>query len=132
MKPLYTAAVAILILTQSACVLWPTKPTGLIDMMDQPAEKALLAGLRAYEDALYPESEKQLKLALQAGLTAPKDQAAAHKHLAFISCSSGRTKDCEASFLAAQQADPTFALSKTEAGHPLWGPIYQRLRPSRP
>ena len=25
-------------------------------------------------------------------------------------------------------ADPAFALSKSEAGHPQWGPVYQRLR----
>ncbi len=130
MKPFHTALLAAMILTQSACAL--LSPTSLIDMINQPGEKALLAGLRAYEDALYPESEKQLKLALEAGLASPKDQAAAHKHLAFIYCSSTRIKDCEAAFQSARQADPTFALSKPEAGHPLWGPIYQRLRPLRP
>ena len=26
-------------------------------------------------------------------------------------------------------ADPAFALSKAEVGHPLWGPVYQRTLP---
>ena len=25
--------------------------------------------------------------------------------------------------------DPTFALSKPEQGHPLWGPVYKRVQP---
>jgi hypothetical protein len=37
--------------------------------------------------------------------------------------------ECEASFRAARQADPTFALSKSEAGHPVWGPVYKRVVP---
>ena len=28
----------------------------------------------------------------------------------------------------ARAADPAFALSKSEAGHPLWGPVYQRMQ----
>jgi predicted kinase len=29
---------------------------------------------------------------------------------------------------AARADDPGFALSKSEAGHPLWGPVWQRVR----
>lgn len=112
-----------------ACVQAPPAPTGLMDVAERPAEKALLAGIRAYEDAQYVESEKQLNVALQAGLGSPKDRAAAHKHLAFLYCTSRRMPECEAAFRAARHADPAFTLSKSEAGHPLWGPVYQRVRP---
>jgi hypothetical protein len=101
---------------------------GLMDVAERPGEKALLAGIRAYDDALYPEAEKQFRQALGAGLRSPKDRAAAHKHLAFIACTSNRMGECESEFLAARQADPAFALSKSEAGHPLWGPVYKRLQ----
>ena len=57
-----------------------------------------------------------------------KASADAHKHLAFIYCTSDRIKACEAEFRAAREADPAFALSKAEAGHPQWGPVYQRVR----
>jgi hypothetical protein len=118
-----------LCLLVAACAQEPTAPAGLMDVAERPAEKALLAGIRAYEDAQYPESEKQLGAALKAGLGSAKDRAAAHKHLAFIYCTSNRTSECEAAFRAARQADPAFALSKSESGHPLWGPVYKRVLP---
>ena len=98
-----------------------------MDVAERPAEKALLAGIRAYEDAQYAEAEKQLNAALAARLASAKDRAAARKHLAFIYCTSNRMAECEASFRAARQADPGFALSKSEAGHPLWGPVYRKV-----
>jgi len=120
----FTAAVSL-----SACVEAPTAPVGLTDIAERPAEKALLSGIRAYDDGQYIEAEKQLGTALKSKLQSAKDRAAAYKYLAFIYCTSNRLAECEASFRAAQQADPTFALSKSEAGHPLWGPVYKRVHP---
>jgi hypothetical protein len=37
--------------------------------------------------------------------------------------------ECEAAFRAARAADPGFVLSRSEAGHPLWGPVYRRVLP---
>lgn len=113
----------------SGCVQAPPASPGLMDVAERPAEKALLAGLRAYDDAQYALAEQHFGTALQAGLTSPKDRAAAHKHLAFIYCTTQRVAACEAAFRGAMQVDPQFALSKSEEGHPLWGPVYQRLRP---
>lgn len=118
-----------LVLTITGCAQPPQAPTGLMDVAERPAEKALLAGLRAYDDAMYPQAETQLRQALQTGLAAAKDRAAAHKHLAFIACASQRVAECEAAFRAAREADPGFALAKAEAGHPLWGPVYRRVLP---
>ena len=112
----------------SACSLLPPA-TGLMDVAERPAERALLAGMRAYEDAQYDEAERQMQLALRTGLASPRDRAAAHKHLAFIYCTSRRLEPCEGAFRAARAADRSFALSKSEAGHPVWGPVYRRLFP---
>jgi Tfp pilus assembly protein PilF len=112
----------------SACVVPPRQQPGLMDVAERPAEKALLAGMRAYEDAQYPQAEKLLTQALTDGLSSPRDRAAAQKHLAFIYCTSNRVKACEDAFRAARAADPAFALTKSEAGHPQWGPVYQRVR----
>ncbi len=111
------------------CVQPPLAPVGLMDVAARPAEKSLLSGLRAYEDAQYEPAERQFKQALATGLASPKDQAEAHKRLGFIYCTSNRTLECEAEFRAARAADPTFALDKSEAGHPIWGPIYRKLQP---
>ncbi|HET6598880.1 MAG TPA: TssQ family T6SS-associated lipoprotein [Burkholderiaceae bacterium] len=102
-----------------------------MDVIDRPAEKALLAAIRTYDDARYPQSEQLFDLALQTGLVSPRDQAAAHKYLAFIYCTSERVAQCEAEFRAARAADPGFALNKAERGHPLWGPVYERSHQQR-
>jgi Tfp pilus assembly protein PilF len=112
----------------AACAPMPPQG-GLMDVAERPAEKALLAGLRAYDDGQYLQAEQQLQLALKTGLASPKDRAAAHKHLAFVYCTSQRAALCEATFRAARQADPAFALTKAEAGHPLWGAVYRRTAP---
>ena len=119
---------SVLLAMLAGCAQPPTAPVGLLDVTERPAEKLLLAGLRAYEDAQYPQAEKQLQAALQASLVSPRDRAAAHKLLAFIACTSNRMIECEVQFRAARAADPAFALTKSEAGHPLWGPVYQRLQ----
>lgn len=111
----------------AGCVLPPTAAPGLIDVAERPAEKALLAGMRAYDDAQYPMAEKLLGESLRAGLASPRDRAVAHKHLAFIYCTSDRLPACEAEFRAARADDPAFALSKAEAGHPQWGPVWQKV-----
>lgn len=89
-------------------------------------ELALADGVKAYEAGRYRQAEKQLKAALKAGLQAPADLAMAHKHLAFIYCTSQRSALCAAAFKNAKAADPAFALSKAEAGHPMWGKTYKR------
>ncbi len=101
--------------------------TSVIGMLEQPAERALLAGMRAYEEGQYAASERELGAALAAGLKHSRDRAAAHKWLAFIQCSTDRMALCEQSFKAAKQADPTLVLSKAEAGNPLWGPVFKRV-----
>jgi len=100
---------------------------GLSEVMQRPAERALLAGLRAYDDAQYADAERELGKALASGLVSAKDRAAAHKHLAFLYCTSQRIKPCEEAFRAARVADASFTLSRAEAGHPLWGPVYKRV-----
>lgn len=122
---------ATLLLT--ACATPPPPPApvplGLAEVVARPGERALLDGIRAYDDGQYASAEAALQRALAAGLQSPRDQAHAHKLLAFIHCTSERLAECAAAFRAARAADPGFALSRAEAGHPLWGPVYQALQP---
>ncbi|HET9820579.1 MAG TPA: TssQ family T6SS-associated lipoprotein [Burkholderiaceae bacterium] len=123
MRALLALGVAVLLL--GACAVPPG--VGLTEVLQRPAERALLNGLRAYDDAQYAQAERELQKALAAGLASPKDRAMAHKHLAFVFCTSQRMAACEAAFRAALAADPEFALTRAEAGHPLWGPVYRRV-----
>jgi Tfp pilus assembly protein PilF len=105
----------------------PPPPSGLAELMERPAERALIDAIRLYDNGQYTAAELSLQGALSAGLNSPRDQATAHKLLAFITCSSQREAQCEAAFRAARAADPGFALSRAEAGHPMWGPVYRRV-----
>ena len=103
------------------------KPTGLAEVMERPAERALFDGIRAYDDGQYTQAEKALRQALADGLQSARDRATAHKLLAFITCTSERLADCEQQFREARAADASFALSRSEAGHPVWGPVYKSV-----
>ena len=118
-----------LLLALAGCATTPAPSVGLSDVIERPAERALLTGMRAYDDAQYAQAERALQTALYTGLSSPKDRASAYKLLAFIYCTSSRVTDCEASFRAAREADPAFALTRSESGHPLWGPVYRRVVP---
>jgi Tfp pilus assembly protein PilF len=107
----------------------PAPPGGLADLMERPAERSLFDGIRAYDDGQYPQAEAALRKALDSGLRSGRDQASAHKLLAFITCTSERLAECEAAFRAARAADPGFALSRSEAGHPVWGRVYKKVAP---
>lgn len=107
----------------------PPPPPGLVEILERPAERALLEGMRAYDDGQYSAAESALRRALQTGLRSPFDQAVAYKLIAFVTCTSNRVPQCEAAFRAARAADPAFALSRAEAGHPVWGPVYRRALP---
>jgi hypothetical protein len=109
----------------SSCAA-PAPEPGLIDLLGRPAERALFEGMRAYDEGQYAVAEKSLRAALAQRLAHPRDRAAAHKLLAFIQCTSERLAGCEADFRAARAADAGFALSRAEAGHPQWGPVYRR------
>lgn len=102
-------------------------PSGLAELMERPAEGALIDGIRLYDNGQYPAAELSLNRALESGLASARDRATAHKLLAFIACTSAREAQCEAAFRAALAADPAFTLAKAEAGHPMWGPVYRRV-----
>jgi hypothetical protein len=129
-------ALATAVLVVAGCAA-PAPPTGagLADLMERPAERALVEGIRAYDDGNYPAAESALRRALDSGpgsnggLKSGRDRATAHKLLAFITCTSERLAECEDAFRAARNADPGFALSRAETGHPLWGPVYRKVLP---
>jgi Tfp pilus assembly protein PilF len=95
------------------------------------SEQELEKGIRSYEDGDYKTSAKQLQIALDLGLDARRDQARAHKYLAFINCVTGREKKCRGEFNKALDADLKFELEPAEAGHPIWGPVLRSIKAER-
>ena len=126
------AAVLLMAALLAACSSPPAPPAptgGLAELMERPAERLLFEGIRAYDDGQYTQAETALRRALASGLRSGRDQASAHTLLAFITCTSERPAECEAAFRAARAADAAFSLSRSEAGHPLWGPVYRKTAP---
>jgi Tfp pilus assembly protein PilF len=91
---------------------------------------SLSVGLKQFDDGDYDASAKTLHAAIAHGLP-DKDRANAHKHLAFIHCTSGREQACRDEFRKALAIDPTLELAPAEAGHPVWGPIFRSLKGKR-
>ena len=91
---------------------------------------ALSTGLKQYDDGDYQLAAKSLQSALDLGLGS-KDQVVARKHLAFIHCSQNRTAPCREEFRKALAVDPSMELAAAEAGHPIWGPIFQNVKAGR-
>jgi len=88
---------------------------------------ALSAGLRQYEEGEYVRSAKNLQGALDQGLS-DAESARAHKHLAFIHCASNRERLCRDEFRRALAFAPSLELAPSEAGHPVWGPIFRSVK----
>ncbi len=115
-------------------VLPPAAPqtASVVALYLRAAERSLIDGIRLYEEAAFDRAEKELRAALREGLADRRDRAAAHKYLAFIACAFNRLAECEASFQKAFAADPKFALTESEVGHPVWGPVYRRIAAAQP
>ncbi|MBI2305871.1 MAG: TssQ family T6SS-associated lipoprotein [Rhodocyclales bacterium] len=92
------------------------------------AQQELAAGVASYENGQHKNAARQLQAALDAGLESKAELAQAHKYLAFIHCVSRREKQCRDEFRKALDADPDFALTPAEAGHPTWGPVFRKLK----
>lgn len=88
----------------------------------------LAKAVASYDDGDYAAAAKQFQAALDLGLPLPNERAIAHKHLAFMACVAKRTSACRAEFRKAMGADPGFELAAAEAGHPVWGPVYRRVK----
>lgn len=93
-----------------------------------PAQLELAAGIESYENGSYKPAAKQLQNALGLGLKVQAEQATAHKYLAFMLCVGKRTTACRAEFRKAMAADPSFDLTPAESGHPVWGPVFRKLK----
>jgi len=122
------AAAAVVALTGCETMPQQNQAVGLTDLAERPAERALMGAMRAYDEADYPAVERQANEAMKLGLRSQRDVATAHKLRAFVYCTSNRLAACEAEFRAARTADAGFVLTKAEAGHPVWGPVYQKSR----
>jgi len=112
----------------SACSSAPIRDIGLDKFAPRKAEQELSAGLKEYENGHYQTAAKSLQNALNDELAFKKDRVTAHKYLAFIYCVSDKKKQCREQFKEAMEIDSDFELSPSEAGHPIWGPVFREVQ----
>jgi hypothetical protein len=91
----------------------------------------LALGIQSYEDGDYKAAARQLQAALDLGLESRRDQAKAHKYIAFIVCATGRERACREQFRKALDADPAFDLEPAEAGNPVWSAALRSVKAER-
>jgi len=101
--------------------------SGGSSMFESKSEKALSSGIALYDDGKYAEAIQTLQDALNLGLNTD-NQVKAHKYLAFTQCVSGREKLCREEFRKALEINPAMELAPSEAGHPIWGPVFKSVK----
>jgi len=122
------AAASLVLLLAGGCSSTPVRTVGADQIALRQAERELSAGIRAYEEGKYALAAARLQSALASELLFTADKIAAHKYLGFVHCAAGRTQQCRNEFRQAFALDPDFELSRAEAGHPVWGPVYLSVR----
>jgi Tfp pilus assembly protein PilF len=110
--------------TMSGCASFSENPAAF----SSKGEEELAFGVRAYEDGELPYSAKLLQASLDAVLRGTSNRVRAHKYLAFIHCASGRVPQCRDEFRKALDVDSSFELRESEAGHPVWGPVFRSVK----
>jgi len=103
---------------------------GISRTIGTASNKDLAGGIRAYENGDYEESERLLKRSVDEGLTFQRDEITARKYLAFTYCVTNEERKCREQFRKVLELDPRFELDKSEAGHPVWGPMFRSTRSS--
>ncbi len=92
------------------------------------ADTLLAAGLGAYDNGDYATARLKLQAVLDQPGSATADRVTAHKVLAFIACADGKRSLCARHFRQALALDRDFALTPAEAGHPVWGPVFRKVK----
>jgi hypothetical protein len=104
------------------------EPQPVVVPPEEIAKADFNAGVKAYQDARYAAAAKNLNNALSSQALSAADQVTAYKLLAFIECSNNRKPECRKNFDKALAIQPSFELSKSEAGHPIWGPVFKEAK----
>lgn len=92
------------------------------------AQTALEAGIDLYDRGEYAAAIRRLGTAQEIWKADKPLQLEALKYMAFSYCVSGRQALCKQQFQKALKLDPAFDLAPGEKGHPLWGPVFDRVK----
>ncbi len=103
----------------------PTPPTAA---NDGPGEKDLAEGQNLYDSGDYKGAQRKLLAAQNAAGDATLTKQTSMKLLAFTYCLTNQRVQCKQQFTNLLKINPKFELTKSEAGHPLWGPVFAQTK----
>lgn len=128
------APITAILLATVGCSLSQSKPAPVTELGASTPAAASNAGapmlqlaLEQYDAGQYKRATHSFLQSLDAGLR-PAQQILAHKHLAFIYCTSNKANLCREEFRKAIVLDARFDLAPAEAGHPQWGPVFRYVK----
>ncbi len=91
-------------------------------------DSVLAAGVGAYDNGDYATARQKLQTVLDQAGSTTADKVTAHKVLAFMACADGKRSLCARHFRLALALDRNFNLTPAEAGHPVWGPVFKKVK----
>jgi hypothetical protein len=118
----------------------PTPPSGQASSASPPVAKAvepapvikpeqLLAdGKDLYDKGDYKSAIRKLGAARDAADDSSATKQSSLKLLAFSYCVTNQKPLCKQQFTSLLKLAPAFQLSRGEAGHPLWGPVFKEAK----
>jgi hypothetical protein len=98
------------------------------DIVKSEPEQLLAEGTELYEKGDYKGAIRKLQSAKDAASDASAIQQNSLKYLAFSYCVTGQKALCKVQFVSLLKMTPEFQLSRAEAGHPLWGPVFKEAK----
>ena len=117
-------------------VLLKPAPQPLVESSEIIAERAARASAQSeldsdialYQNGEYHNAIKRLNADLDSFKPYKELELQALKYSAFSYCLIARAALCRQEFEKAVKLDPSFDLEPGEKGHPLWGPVFARVK----
>lgn len=91
-------------------------------------EQLLTEGTELYEKGDYKGAIRKLVLARDSADETSATKQDSLRLLAFSYCVTGQRPLCKTQFSNLLKMAPDFQLSRAEAGHPLWGPVFKEAK----
>ena len=96
--------------------------------LDSAAQRDMDEAIAFYDKGDYSAAIDRFVHSAAIAIASTPIRVTALKYAAFSYCVTRRSTLCRTHFEAAFKLDPAFDLSPAERGHPLWGPVFDRVK----
>jgi hypothetical protein len=112
----------------TAAGVTPAKAPEPVPTIVVKPDQLFLEGKELYEKGDYRGAIRKLSSARDAADELPTVKQNSLRYLAFSYCVTNQRPLCKTQFSSLLKITPTFELSRGEAGHPLWGPVFKEAK----